>query len=420
MTKRRTLLKTGLLSGLALATPRWARATTPNNRIQIGIIGCGGMGMQNMRTFLSLEDAQVTAVCDVDKNAVQAARQLVNERYNNSDCAAYSCHRDMLEKGGLDAVCISTPDHWHAAIGIDAAQAGCDIYGEKPFTWGLAEGRLLIDALTRHNRIWQTGSWQRSANEFRRFHAIIRQGVLGRIDRVECGTPSGMSVQQHVPAENVAAHIGTPPPHLDWEAWCGPAGETPYHPLLHPWNWRWHTRFGGGQLLDWVGHHVDIAMWALDLGHTGPVEISGSGSRVTHDFFDVLDHYQYTGTFANGTKIEVRSDFLGTRISGENGWIHVDRGRLEASDPALIARDQLPDDYNPRPPSHWQDFLNAIRSRGATATPAECAHRAASFGMLAMVAIDLGRTLKWNPEQESILGDDEAATHPRLSSRIPS
>ena len=147
-----------------------------------------------------------------------------------------------------------------------------------------------------------------------------------------------MSLQQHVPADQVAGLLGKPPATLDWNGWCGPVANFTYHPLLHPWNWRWHHTFGGGQLLDWVGHHVDIALWALGLDNTGPVKVEGTGKKVDHPFFDSYASYQYSGLFENGTLIEVRSDFMGTKFTGENGWIDVNRGSITASQSRPVAQ----------------------------------------------------------------------------------
>lgn len=414
--RRKFLATSAAALGLAPMVHLRARSGSPNDEIAMGIIGCGGQGLNNMGNFLNIKGVRIVAVCDVDSNQAATAKAKVDEFYGNQDCKTYPHHTDLLQHPGIDVVSLGTPDHWHAKIGIDAANAGMDIYGEKPFTWGLAEGRLLVDAVTRNQRVWQTGCWQRSSGDFRRFKALIENNTLGKLTRYECGTPSGMSIRQHVPEEKIAGMIGKPPANLDWKTYCAPVGDFTYHPLIHPWNWRWHSSFGGGQLLDWVGHHVDIALWTLGLDGTGPVEVEGSGEIGNHDFFDTYTKYAYQGTFADGRVIEVRSDFRGTKFTGENGWIHVDRGRLKASDREMLRN--LPDGFNPKPPSHWQNFIDCVRSRELTVAPAEAAHRASSFGQLAIVAMDTNQPVKWDPKTEKVLDHPEQAKHPRLGARI--
>jgi predicted dehydrogenase len=405
-------------AALGLAPMAWLRAqgTSPNDEILMGSIGCGGMGNGNLRNFLGIPGVRVVAVCDVDARKAAATKAMVDEHYQNQDCKVYGDHHELLGHPGLDVISQATPDHWHARIGIDCAEAGMDVYGEKPFAWGLAEGRALVAALTKRRRVWQTGCWQRSEPYFRRFKALIQNQTLGKITRIECGTPAGWNLGKSPPEAELAAHIGKPPAGLDWHAYCGPVKNFTYHPLIHPWNWRWLNAFGGGQLLDWVGHHLDTALWTLGLDHSGPVKVAGRGAKKPHPLFDTYTEYSYELTFADERVIEVRSDFGGVKMTGENGWIHVDRGRLEASDRELLRN--LPADFDTRPPSHWQDFINCVRSRQTTVAPAEPAHRAASIGQLAIVALDTGAPLHWDPQAEKVLGNATQAAHPRLGARL--
>lgn len=412
---RRRFLATTLAAGVAPGFLR-AQSTSRNNQISIALIGCGAMGIGNMRNFLGMEDVRVVAVCDPDRRSAGHAKDVVDKHYGNSRCKTHVRHTDLLRTRSLDAVIIATPDHCHARIGIDAANSGVDIYGEKPFTWGLAEGRKLADAVSRNKRVWQTGSWQRSGGEFRRFKALIENNTLGKLTRYECGTPSGMTIHGDLSREEADKRAANPPSELDWAVWCGPVKNVAYHPLFHPWNWRWHHTFGGGQLLDWVGHHVDIALWTLGLEDTGPVKVEGSGEKGNHHFFNSYVNYSYQNTFADGRVIEVRSDFNGTKFTGENGWIHVDRGSLNASDRELLRN--LPADFNQKPPNHWRNFIDCIRSRGTTVSPAEGAHRAASIGQLAIVAMDTNQPVNWNPKTETVIGNAEQAAHPRLGARL--
>ncbi|MGE9270745.1 MAG: Gfo/Idh/MocA family protein [Verrucomicrobiales bacterium] len=407
--RRRFLSTSAAALGVAPMALIRADEESPNEQIAIGIIGCGGMGLGNMKNFLNIKGVRVVAVCDVDRRMMQKAKRTVDEFYENEDCKMYEVYRDLLGHPELDAVSVATPDHWHARIGIDAAEAGMDIYGEKPLTWGLAEGRALVDAIGRNQCIWQTGSWQRSKGEFRRFKALIENDTIGELERFECGLPSGYGRRGKSQGNQV-------PSHLDWEAYCGPAGEFGYDARIHPFNWRWIHHFGGGQLLDWVGHHVDIALWTLGLDHTGPEKVKGSGKLGEHDLFDAYVDYTFEGTFADGPKIEVRSDFQGTRFTGKHGWIYVNRGKLEASDREMLRN--LPDDFETKTPSHHQNFIDCVRSRKTPQSDAEGAHRAASFGQLALAAMDHGEEVRWDPAQEQVLGNPKLAKHPRLGSRL--
>jgi len=415
--RRRFLAASAAALGLAPLALLRAQQGSANDEIAIGLVGCGGQGTGVMGNFLGMQGVRVVAVCDVDANQMNGAKGRVDGHYKNQDCKTYAHYGDLLQHPGLDAIIIGTPDHMHASVGIAAANARKDVYGEKPFTWGLHEGRLLNQALAKNKCVWQTGSMQRSGGEFRRFRALIQNNTLGKITRVECGTPSGMSIQQHLPEDQWAAKIGKPPAHLDWAGWCGPVKDFPYHPMLHPWNGRWHHTFGGGQLPDWVGHHVDIAPWTPGRDPTGPVKVEAKGKLGDHKFFNTYVEYAYQGTFADGRVIEVRSDFGGTKITGEKGWIHVDRGRLEASDREMLRN--VPADFNDKPPGHAQDFINCVRERRFnTASDPEGSHRSASFGQLAIVAMDTKQPLQWDPKAEKVIGNAEQAKHPRLGARV--
>lgn len=424
---RRKFLKAGATAlGLSPMILHRAFAESVNDEISIGCIGVGQRGGVNLKNFLNTKGVRVVAVCDVDSKFASEKMTWVDDFYGNKDCKVFERHEDLLAMNGLDAICLSTPDHWHARIGIDAANAGMDIYGEKPFAWGLAEGRALADAVKQSDCIWQTGCWQRSTGVFRRFKALIEQGVLGKLHRLECGTP-GLWGQRFLPPEETwAEQIGKPPAHLNWQRYCGLVGEHTYHPVLHPWNWRWTNDFGGGQLLDWVGHHVDIALWTLGLDYTGPVKVEGTGVKAPHSVYDVYTDYQYNGTFKDGRVIEVRSDFWGAKFTGENGWIHVNRnGLFASSDPEAQEGDrrhsmllELSDDFQNKVPNHFEDFIYGVRLRKSPQAPAEPAHRAASFGQLAIAALDAGRALHWDPQEEKVIGDAELAEHPRLGSRL--
>jgi predicted dehydrogenase len=385
-------------------------APPPSDRIVMAGIGFGMQGIPNMRSFLNAEEVLWAAVCDLDREHLKQAKDIVDEHYGNTDCATYHDYRELYLRDDLDAVSIAVPDHWHAILSIAAARAGLDIYGEKPLTHSLREGRALCDAVTNYGRVWQTGSWQRSVANFHHAAQLVRNGRIGKILMVEVGLPQG---HHDFAGTGGQETMGPPPEHLDYDFWLGPAPYAPYCPARVHMNWRWNLDIGGGQLMDWVGHHVDIAHWGLGFDYTGPVEIEGTGEYTRAGVWNAPTRYYLRAKYADGTPMvvagghpEIRS---GTKWIGEHGWIWCDRGGLEAHPAGLLDEYVGPDEirliYSR---DHYQNFLDSVRSRRPAITPCEIAHRSASVGHLGVIAIELGRKLKFDPQTETILNDPEA------------
>jgi predicted dehydrogenase len=391
-------------------------SAAPSNRIVMAGIGFGMMGIPNMQAFMEKDEVQWIAVCDIDKVHLKQAQDLVNEHYGNNACATYHDFRELYARKDLDAVSIAVPDHWHAILSISAARAGLDIYGEKPLTHSLVEGRALCDAMRRYGRVWQTGSWQRSVANFHQACELVRNGRIGKILRVEVGLPEG-----HYDFARTFGqwNIESPPAELDYDFWIGPAPYIPYCKARVHMNWRWNMDFGGGQLMDWIGHHLDIAHWGLGFDYAGPVEIQGRGEFPTSGIYNSAMRYWVEAKYADGTPIILAGGYPeiqgGTKWIGEYGWIWVDRGGFETQ-PANLASEVIgPNEirlYKSR--DHYQNFLDCVRSRALTITPSEVAHRSASVGHLGVIAIETGRKIRWDPATETIIGDPEAT---RLLSR---
>lgn len=387
--------------------------TPPSDRIVIGGIGVGSQGKSNMRSFLAKKEFQFVSVCDVDKSNNASAKELVDKQYGNTDCRTYADFREFLEKEKLDAVAMALPDHWHAIVAISCANKKLDIYGEKPLARSIREGQAIVNAVKKNNVIWQTGSWQRSVENFRKGAELVVNGRIGNVTYVEVGLPDGRK------------SIGTPPvmevpEGLDWEFWLGPALKVPYRGVCH-WNWRWIQDYSGGQLTDWAGHHIDIAHWGLGLERTGPVSIEGTGVFPREGIYDVAVEYDFTCIYSNGVKMRVANASrlkhgMGTVWHGDKGWIHVDRGDvLEASDPSILKEIAGPGEkllY--KSTDHCQNFLDCIKSRKETITPAEIAHRSISVGLLGEIAMLTNQKIQWDPEKEEIIGNEYAS---RLLSR---
>jgi predicted dehydrogenase len=388
----------------------------PSDRIVMAGIGFGMMGVPNMQSFLSKEEVQWVAVCDLDKVPLLEARDTVNNSYGTKDCATYHDFRELCQRRDIDAVSIAVPDHWHAVVSIACARAGFDIYGEKPLTHSLREGRALCEAMKRYGRVWQTGSWQRSVDNFHRACELVRNGRIGKILKVEVGLPSG-----HYDFAGTFGQeaLVSPPPNLDYEFWVGPSPWWPYCKARVHMNWRWNTDFGGGQLMDWVGHHVDIAHWGLGFDYSGPVEIEGHGEFPRTGIYNSPTRFYLTAKYADGPPMDIAGGYeeiwSGTKWIGERGWIWVDRGEFE-TEPARLKDETIgPNEvrlYKSR--DHYQNFLDCVQSRALTIAPCEVAHRSASVGHLGAIAMEVGRKIRWDPATETIDNDPEAE---RLLSR---
>ncbi|MCX6572578.1 MAG: Gfo/Idh/MocA family oxidoreductase, partial [Candidatus Aminicenantes bacterium] len=305
---RRQFLKTVAVAGGAAVAgfPTIVRASAlgkggavaPSDRIVMAGIGFGMMGPGNMADFLEKPEVQWVAVCDLDTEPLARAKDTVDKKYGNRSCATYHDFRELFLRKDLDAVSLAVPDHWHAILAISALRAGFDVYGEKPLTHNLREGRALCDAVKRYGRVWQTGSWQRSVENFHQAAELVRNGRIGKIKRVEVGLPAG-----HYDFAGTFGQeaLVAPPKNLDYEFWVGPAPWWPYCKARVHMNWRWNMDFGGGQYMDWIGHHLDIAHWGMGWDETGPVEIEAKGEYPTSGIYNSPTRYYVQAKYADGT-----------------------------------------------------------------------------------------------------------------------
>jgi len=382
----------------------------------MGMIGCGWQGGSNLNAFLNNPSTQVVAVCDLDAKHLAAAAETVNRYYKNQDCKLYHDYRELLARTDIDAVMIATPDHWHALPVIEAARRGKDIYGEKPLGRTIAEQQVMVKAVQKHQRIWQTGSWQRSERHFHYAAEIVRNGLIGKLKRVEVGLPGG-----HADFANTKDKITViqPPKELDYEFWSGPSEKLPYVEARIHKNWRWNYNTGGGQLLDWVGHHCDIAHWGMDCDHSGPLEIEGQGEFPAKDaIWNTCTKYRLTAKYPNEVEMIIAGGHAdirdGTKWIGTDGWVWVSRGNaLEISNPEWADRRRLPDDLRKvrlyESQDHFGNFLQSVRSRKPTITSVEIAHHSAIPGHLGLIAMLTGRKIKWDSRREVILEDAGAS-----------
>ena len=385
----------------------------PSNKITIGCIGMGMMGMPNMDSFLGQPDTQVLAVCDLDKKRLDAAKNKVNGHYKNNDCRAVTDFREVCTAPDIDALSLALPDHWHSIPAVLGARHGKDIYGEKPLAHTVREGRAICDAVKQYGRVWQTGSWQRSIGNFRQAVELVRNGRIGKIKHVDVGLPSGHTDFGGTKGKE---QVEAPPDFFDYETWLGPAPWAPYAPARCHANWRWLLDHGGGQLTDWIGHHNDIAHWGMNADHTGPVEIEPVSVEWPKDgLWNTATKFRINCKYASGISTTIaggHGDIRGgTKWHGENGqWVWVDRGGIDANPKSLLKEENAPKPINLlRSPGHHRNFLDCVKSRGQTLTPAETAHRSMTPGLLGQIALILGRKLRWNPDTEEITNDETAS-----------
>ena len=408
--KRRSFFKTtgAVISPLVIPASVLGREekTAPSERVTIGLVGAGGKGTDLMRDFYSRckDEVQFVAIADPDVKHAERGKQLA-EKYWGQGCKTYKDFRELCDRDDLDAVVVATPDHWHAIAALEAIRKGKDVYGEKPLTHLFREGKVLYEEVKKHKRIYQVGSEQRSSVYFRIAAEVILNGLVGKIQEVQVGLPGGETTEEE---GKVAQPI---PDHLDYDFWCGPSPKLPYHKDRVHFHWRWSLAYGGGSLMDWIGHHNDIAHWGLGVELSGPIRVEAKNFR-----------YPEKGMYNNPVDYEVRSEYEGgytvvisnkygggVRWIGEDGWVRVSRGQIEASNKDWIREKTdrgMIKAYNS--PDHRRNFVAGVKTRKECICPAEIGHRSVTPGHLSFVSDTLKRPLKWDPKNETILDDQEA------------
>jgi len=365
-----------------------------SERLTMGFIGVGGMGSGHLGAFLYRREVEVLAVCDVYEPHRMRAKERAGDR-----CAVYNDFRDLLDRKDIDAVLIATPDHWHVLVAIAACQAGKDIYCEKPLTLTIEEGRALVNAVRRYGRVFQTGSQQRSEDNFRFACELVRSGRIGRLHTIRTGF-GGAPTSGWEPDTD-------PPRGLDWHLWLGPAPWVPYNPLRCIYNFRWFYDYSGGKMTDWGAHHNDIAQWGNGTELSGPTEIEGTATFPTSGLYDTATTFLIKYTYANGVTL-ICGEGHGAKFEGTDGWVHVDRGFLEASPAELLQEELGPGDVHLyRSPGHHENWLDCIKTREKPICDVEIGHRSVSVCHLGNIAIRAGRKLRWDPAREHFVGDEE-------------
>ena len=373
----------------------------PSNTVNLGVVGTGGKARGGMVNFKALPGVQILAVADPNARNREAGRALAGIGPES----AYVDFRELVARDDIDAVLVGTPDHWHVLCAIAAIKAGKDVYCEKPLSNTVAEGRALVDTVKRYGAVFQHGTQLKSMTGTRKACELVRNGRIGELKQITIGSPPGEATGLH-PEEPV-------PDWLDYNMWLGPAPMKPYTPfrVLHP-NWYWISDYSKA---GWIGgfavHDVDIAQWGMGAELTGPVEVEGTGVFPEEGLFDTVLQYELEYRYANGVRLVITDTSRnrhGVLFEGTEGRVFT-RGGVEVSDPALLREPIRPDETHLYASNnHEGNFVDCVRSRADTITPAEIAHRSTTPCLLGGIAIKLGRKLRWDPENERFEDDPEA------------
>jgi predicted dehydrogenase len=409
---RRNFIKSAAIVSSFIIVPRHVLGgvghVAPSDKITLGFIGTGKQGAGLLRRFFNLADAQIVAGCDVYAGKldrfIKANNELYAEASGQSDykaTSAYVDYRELLARKDIDAVVIASPDHWHASMSVYAAKAGKDIYCEKPLSLTVKEGRAMVKATRRHNRVFQTGSMQRSSKEFTQAVQLVRSGAIGDIKKIIVsvgGPPKEWDLQPE-----------TTPDGLNWDLWMGPnVIDRPYNNNLAPnlestfWaKWRDYKEFGGGYMTDWGAHMFDIGQWGLGMDHSGPIAVIPPGEGKEAGLI-----YKYE----NG--VEMIHQPVGKNYChfiGTEGDVYVQRGEIRTTPETLKDKIFAKEDYKIQAcDNHYQDFLNAMRTRKPPICDVEVGHRTATVCNIGNIAYALQRPLTWDPEKERFKKDAKA------------
>lgn len=410
---RRGFLGRTAAAGASLAMPYFIRSSAlgkagnvrASERITLGMIGTGSHGRDmNLKTFLTLDDAQVVAVCDVVREQREIAREMVNSKYGNKDCAVYGDFREVLARADIDAVMISTPDHWHVPISIAAAKAGKDIECEKP-TLTVEQGRQLVDTMKRYNRVFQWSTEDRAVDIYHRMCELVRNGRIGKVHTIRVGLPAGPDK----PGDPRPMPV---PDGFDYDMWLGPAPWAPYTKDRCLYEFRWILDYSGGELTDWGAHLLDGAQWGNDTEHTGPVEVEGKGVFWNEGLYNTAKEFHIEYTYANGVKLFVDSGDPSLRFEGSDGWIGNRgwRAPLQAQPASILDSVIGPNEIHlfTCPQGEQRNFLDCVKSRQECYFPPEIGQRCFTIAHIGNIAMMLGRKLRWDPEKERFVNDDQA------------
>ena len=421
-----------------------ARRPKPSERINLAVVGCGTMGRGNMEMFFRDPRVQVVAACDPVTELKEygysangrgwggriAFKRMADEHYKGNVCRAVVDFREIADDPGIDAVCVTTPDHWHAIVALACMKKGKHVYCQKPMSLGVSEGIEMARVAKETGVTFQVGSQQRSASEFRVAAEWVRNGYLGECMECEVGLPGGRGPYWGYPADKTPRKA---PEYFSpggmWDLWQGPAAHHPgnvFIPAIHaPMCWRSNSRTGGGMITDWGAHHIDILHWALGVERSGPVAVENfrSDGFGADPILDWAGEYSFDLVYANGFRAHVSNKFHnGLKFIGSKGNVYVARGKLERPEHLKKwseKRDLGPNEIRLYKPAdghgHESDFIDGIYENRPIATDCEIGHRSISACHIANICERLGlSTLKWDPAAERFAGANADAANALL------
>ncbi len=416
----------------AAALPRFVPASAlgngrrpaPSERIVVGSIGLGNRGTALTKTFLQQRDVRVVAVCDVFAHQRERMKSTVDRHYRGTGCAAYNDFRELCNREDIDAVCIASPDNWHVLHSLEAVAGGKDIYTEKALGLSLAEDTALRSACHRYGTVFQWGTQQRSARNFRFGCELVRNGRIGKLKTIAVGVPHDFDFPNQ-PTQ--------PVPHgLDYEMWLGPAPWAPYtYHRCRPWTRKesysiWYHISDyclGGIGGYWGIHHLDIAQWGHGTDHTGPVTVAGTARFPPDGLADCATRWNIRAVYADGVEMiytDNGQNKQGVVFHGTAGWVYVRRGHIDARPKSLLRSRIGPGELHlEASPGHQRNFLDCVKSRRKTVSPIDVAVRSDTIAHLGNICTRLNRTIRWDPTAEEIIGDQEARRMLRRPMREP-
>jgi len=447
--KRRNFIKNSAMASAIIGFPTIVPSSVfgknaPSNKINIGQIGCGRIAREHDLPGTWQHDvARIVAVSDVDSKRMREGKELIEQYYTKKmgsqymDVRQYPDYHEMLQNKDIDAVIISTPDHWHSQPAMEAALAGKHVYLQKPTSLTIKEGRQLVETVNKTKIILQLGTQQRSSFQFRRAAELVRNGRIGKLHTVRIGLP-GDPAGPEAPAMPI-------PKNLNFDMWLGSTPEVPYTEIgVHPQHdysrpgWLRLENYGAGMITGWGQHHFDSAAWGMDTELTGPRFIEAVAEFPRAGLWNVHGDFMVKAEYDNGTTMFTSGGYPnGIRYEGTEGWIWVSRGNytasasdpvsqgnnakaLDASDPKILQSVIGPEEIHLyESEEHHGNWLDCIKSGKQPLSPAEIGHRACSVCLVSHVAMKVGSKLEWDPKAERFINDDEANTHLSRPQRAP-